>query len=142
MSKVPHVDLFSHFLLDSRGGVVCVCGWMGGLIQVKLIVSSINNSRFFLCLDVSLLFKVKCRLKVQRRCSHWTLKQSTHLEMESISRRAQKMENVSSYTRVMMDSEHARTNANTKEGYSLRTLRTWTAGEVLNVGKLVSSDRT
>lgn len=57
------------------------------------------------------------------------LKQWAHSKRESTSRRTQKMANVTSFTRVAVSSNHARTNANTREGYLSKTSKTLMAGE-------------
>lgn len=58
------------------------------------------------------------------------LQRSAHSKRASISRKAQVTVNVTSYTRATMTSGHAKTNADIREGYSSKTLKTWMAGEI------------
>lgn len=57
------------------------------------------------------------------------LKKWVHSKRESISRKTHRMVNVTSYTRTVT-LEHAGTNANTREVYLSKTLKTWIAGEI------------
>lgn len=60
-------------------------------------------------------------------------KESAHSKKESISRKARRTINVTSYTEATKGLERARISADIKGAYSSKTSRTWTAGETIIV---------
>lgn len=51
------------------------------------------------------------------------------------------MDTATSYTRTMVVLKHVRISANIREGYSSKTLKTWTAGEVILLNNLLVQSR-